>query len=110
MSGPVEIPGLDELMSDLSKIDTLPPETAKALCLEVMTLEKALMLRAFMSPTTASPSEDKLLNIDEASALLGMSKDRLYRNDYPFTIRDGGLLRFSYNGIQKWIKTRLRQG
>lgn len=110
MNGPVAIPSLDTLAADPSQIDGLPLDVLKALWVDVNGLEKALVLRMLTAPTTVSPSEDKLLNIDEAAALLGMSKDRLYRTDYPFTIRDGGLLRFSYNGIQKWIRARLRQG
>lgn len=110
MNGPVSIPSLDGLASDPSQIEGLPLEVLKALWADVRQLEKVLVLRILTAPTTASPPEDKLLNIDEAAAILGMSKDRLYRHDYPFTIRDGGLLRFSNNGIQRYIKARLRQG
>ncbi|NOU08629.1 MAG: hypothetical protein HOO98_01220 [Nitrospira sp.] len=108
--GPVAIPSLDTLASDPSQIDGLPPEVVKALWVDVRNLEKVLVLRMLTAPSTASPPEDRLIGIDEASALLGMSKDRLYRTEYPFVIRDGGLLRFSNNGIQRWIKNRLRQG
>ncbi len=110
MTGPVAIPSLDALASDPSQIDGLPPEVLKALWVDVRNLEKVLVLRMLMAPTTARPSEDRLLTIDDAAAILGMSKDRLYRTDYPFTVRDGGLLRFSHNGIQRFIRARQRQG
>ena len=109
MNGPVEVPTLDSLASDPTKIDTLPPDVVRALWVDVRNLEKVLVLRLLMAPTTASHPEDKLISIDEAASILGMTKDRLYRHDYPFTIRDGGLLRFSSNGIQRYIKARLRQ-
>lgn len=108
MNGPVAIPSLDALASDPSQIDGLPLDVLKSLWVDVRNLEKVLALRMLMFPTTASHPEDRLIGIDEASAILGMSKDRLYRNDYPFTIRDGGLLRFSNNGIQRFIRSRLR--
>lgn len=108
MNGPVDIPSLDTLAADPSQIDGLPLDVLKALWVDVRNLEKVLVLRMLAAPTTASSSEDKLLTVGEAALVLNMSKDRLYRMDYPFTIRDGGLLRFSNNGIQRWIKTRLR--
>jgi hypothetical protein len=104
-----EVPSLDTLVSDPGQIDGLPQEVLKALWVDVRNLEKVLVLRMLMAPIAASPSQDKLLGIDEASSILGMSKDRLYRTDYPFTVRDGGLLRFSNNGIQRFIRARLRQ-
>ncbi len=110
MNGPVAIPSLDALASDPSQIDGLPLEVLKVLWTDVRNLEKVLVLRMLMAPTTASPPEDKLISIDEAASILGMTKDRLYRHDYPFTVRDRGLLRFSHNGIQRFIRARLRQG
>lgn len=104
-----QVPSLDSLASDPTKIDTLPPEVVRALWVDVRHLEKVLVLRLLMAPSTASPSEDRLIDIDEAASILGMSKDRLYRKDYPFTIREGGLLRFSSVGIQRYIKACLRQ-
>jgi hypothetical protein len=101
---------LDALASDPSQIDGLPLDVLKALWADVRNLEKILVLRMLMAPATTSPPEDKLIGIDEAAAILSMSKDRLYRTDYPFAFKDGGLLLFSYNGIQRWIRARLRQG
>ncbi len=52
---------------------------------------------------------DRLVNIKEAALLLGMSKDWIGRHAdiLPFTRRPTpNVLRFSYLGIQKWIKTR----
>ncbi|MGZ8373316.1 MAG: helix-turn-helix transcriptional regulator [Nitrospira sp.] len=102
------IPSVDELLSDLTKVASLPPEVATGLWADIRTLEKALVLRMITS-AAAKPLEDRLISIDEAASILGMSKDRLYRKEYPFTVREGGLLRFSSNGIQKYIHARLHQ-
>ena len=51
--------------------------------------------------------DDRLLNTEEASKVLQVSPDWLYRNSrkLPFTRRLGAkALRFSYRGIQTWIR------
>jgi predicted DNA-binding transcriptional regulator AlpA len=53
--------------------------------------------------------EDRLVEIDEAAKILSVSKEFLYRNHkrLPFTRRLGrGLLRFSVNAMQRWIKSK----
>ena len=52
---------------------------------------------------------DRLLNAEEASKILSVSEDWLYRHAYhlPFTRKLGPkMLRFSSQGIQKWMATR----
>ena len=48
-------------------------------------------------------------SVEEAARKLGKSKDHLYRHagDYPFTVRDGSSLRFSEQGIEKFIRQRV---
>ena len=56
-----------------------------------------------------SPQEDRLLTVVEASDKLGMTKDYLYRHarTFPFSVRVGSKqLRFSLNGIERYIKER----
>lgn len=56
-----------------------------------------------------SNNNDKLLGVEEAAELLGVSRDWLYRNakKLPFTKRLGPkMLRFSATGIQKYLATR----
>ena len=53
--------------------------------------------------------QDRLLDAEEASKLLGMSRHWLYRHGkkLPFTRKLGPKnLRFSYQGIQKYLATR----
>ncbi len=53
--------------------------------------------------------EDRLLDAEEAAKLLSVSPDWLYRNakKLPFTRKLGHkMLRFSYQGILKWLASR----
>jgi predicted DNA-binding transcriptional regulator AlpA len=112
MNGPTDIPSLDVLARDLSKVDQLSPETAKILWLDLLALEKAVAMRALMASAADKIQEDRLLGIDEAASILGKTKDWLYRHadSLPFTVREGRLLRFSNNAAQKYIRARLRHG
>ncbi|MEQ1679275.1 MAG: hypothetical protein ABL950_01515 [Nitrospira sp.] len=105
---PVEVPTVDQLFADPSKVQDLPVTVVQHLLIQVTALLPLLVAKSQSAPEKSQ--EDRLLTIEEATLVLGMSKDRLYRTDYPFTIRDGGLLRFSNNGIQRFIRARLRQG
>jgi excisionase family DNA binding protein len=60
------------------------------------------------SPGTGIHQEDRLLTIDQAAAKLMTSKDWFYRNSgrLPFTLRIGRNLRFSEQGIERWIMSR----
>lgn len=52
---------------------------------------------------------DRLLDVDEASKVLCVDEDWLYRHHkkLPFTRKLGPkMLRFSYQGIQKYLATR----
>jgi len=93
-------------MSDLKWIDELPAD-------EIPAVLTALAARLLNHPTNGTPEiqdqEDHLLNIDQASKRLGVSRDWLYRRAarLPFTRKLGPkMLRFSYQGIQKWLATR----
>lgn len=104
---PVEIPTVDQLIADPGRIQDLPGTVVQHILIQLTALLPLLVAKSQSAPEKTP--EDRLLGIDEAAAILEMSRDRLYRHDYPFTIRDGGLLRFSNNGIQRYIKSRLRQ-
>lgn len=112
MSGPVAVPSLDALASDPSQIEGLPLDVLKALWVDVRNLEKVLVLRILTAPATASPPEDRVLRVVEAARILGTTVDHLYRHHdkYPFAFKDGNSVCFSWLGIQKWIRARLRQG
>jgi len=53
--------------------------------------------------------EDRLLDADEAAKILSVSEDWLYRHakKLPFSRKLGHkMLRFSYQGMVKWLSTR----
>ncbi len=59
--------------------------------------------------TTGEAGEEHLLTAEEAASLLSVSPDWLYRHakKLPFTRKLGPkMLRFSYQGILKWLPTR----
>lgn len=51
---------------------------------------------------------DELLDVKEAAHRLNLSEDHLYRNSnsLPFTVRIGRRLRFSAQGIERFIRQR----
>ena len=59
--------------------------------------------------TTTQQEADRMLDAKEASPMPSMSEDWLYRHakKLPFTRKLGPkMLRFSYQGIVKWLATR----
>ena len=67
-----------------------------------------LRVRLTVRALSAANPPDALLKVGPASEMLGIGPDTLYRraNQYPFTVRDGGNLRFSRAGIQRFIRSR----
>ena len=57
------------------------------------------------------PKEDRLLNVAEAAAKLGVTKDHLYHkaDRYSFTMRIGSRLRFSLLGMEKWMRAQTQK-
>jgi predicted DNA-binding transcriptional regulator AlpA len=54
-------------------------------------------------------SDERLLSAEQAAQLLSVSPDWIYRHakKFPFTRKLGPkMLRFSYQGILKWLPTR----
>jgi predicted DNA-binding transcriptional regulator AlpA len=53
----------------------------------------------------ATPQQDRLLNAEEVAARLQVTPAFVYKKarDYPFTIRQGRYVRFSQNGLTKYL-------
>ena len=67
------------------------------------------LMRQELKAASSSGSEDRLLSAEEAAAILSVSVDWLYRQakKLPFTRKLGPkMVRFSYQGILKWLATR----
>jgi excisionase family DNA binding protein len=54
----------------------------------------------------ALPRDDKLLSVEQVCEILNVSEQWIYHNakNLPFVRKVGGLLRFSNNGLQRYIE------
>ena len=86
-------PTLTNLLSDPARISALPRDAIAELLGQIAKLDTLLLSR--------------LLTAAEAAAKLGLPKDALYRNEYPFLVRVGSRRRFSEKGIEKFIRNRI---
>ncbi len=95
------------------EIGELAPEQIPAVLGELEEL-RARAWAQLLTPNGRNPSgiqpADELVSAREAARRLGLSLDYVYRHarQLPFTVRIGRRLRFSAQGIERFI--RLRQG
>jgi predicted DNA-binding transcriptional regulator AlpA len=60
-------------------------------------------------PESEKQGDDRLLTVAEAAQMMAVSKHWLYQNGQglPFALRIGsGRMRFSKNGLERWVKRR----
>ena len=93
-----------ELESTLIVARTIDPSELPRLLGDLEEI-RATALARLASPQHESEVPDSLLDVDEAAARLKVSPHYLYRNHHhlPFTRRIGRSLRFSSNGIERYI-------
>ena len=108
----IVIPKLSELLEHPEWLSTLPPEAVPVMLGELERLRAALWVQLTVprhNGNIHNNDRDRLLNVEEAARKLGKSKDYLYRHagNYPFTVHDGRSLRFSEQGIEKFIRNRM---
>jgi excisionase family DNA binding protein len=90
-------------------ITSIPLDQIPALLVALSARLVAEGASAGVAGTVASPEGDRLLTVDEAAERLSVSKDWLYRAEVPFAVRLGpGQLRFSAEGLARYIKNRMR--
>ena len=113
MSGECGV-SLDALLADPSRATQLSPEEAVALLGSLATLQVAL-LRTACSPAEAQhrkvegPEQDRMLGVEEAAQVLGVTKRWLYRHakQLPFTRPiSRKIVRFSQSGIARWLAAK----
>ncbi|MCI1277560.1 MAG: hypothetical protein LKG23_01115 [Nitrospira sp.] len=109
----ISIPTLNDLAARPEQAADLPPHVAAMLLAQMASLQTVLLGRLFTGMTPDSRreegTEDRLLLVDEAASMLGMTRDYLYRHadQLPFTVRPAPKqLRFSKLGIQRYIRNR----
>jgi hypothetical protein len=50
--------------------------------------------------------DDELLDANQAAAMLGVSRSKLYHTRFDFVVKVGGSRRYSRNGMQKYIERK----
>ena len=101
------VPTLTDLLDDPARLSAVPREAFAELRGQIAKLDTLLLSRLLGAPEIQPAAEgDRLLTAGEAAAKLGLPKDALYRNDYPFLVRIGSRRRFSKKGIEKFIRNR----
>jgi hypothetical protein len=95
------------------KAAALPLEAARALLARCLVAQGVLVARLLEPPANGAGAAqaadgDRLLDAGEAAQRLGTSPDWLYRRaaGLPFTVRLGRTLRFSAQGLDRYIRTR----
>ncbi len=102
---------LTDLVRDPSRVANVAREQIPALLTQLSAVQASMAARlvTVSSEDRASNSEDTLLDIADAANRLGVSEDWLYRRTkvLPFVVRVGRHVRFSANGIDRFIRNRM---
>ena len=99
---------LAELKSET--LDKIPREQIAPLILQLASIQSALAGKLLDFSEGSSPAKaDKLLEVKEAAAKLSVTEDWLYRkgNKLPFVVRMGRNIRFSEQGIERYIRQKI---
>src|SRR5271169_750101 len=103
----VTVPTLADLLNDPGRILALPKDVIADLRGQIAKLDTLLLSRLLSSEQPQQGMDgDRLLTASEAALKLGLTKDALYRNEYPFIVRVGSRRRFSEKGIERFIRNR----
>jgi predicted DNA-binding transcriptional regulator AlpA len=99
------VPTLDELASEPARAASLSAEARSRLLVQIAAI---LTVLGTPLPESSPQVNDRLLKVDEAGARLGVSVDFMYRHaaKLPFAVRQGRSLRFSEQGIERYIRQR----
>lgn len=100
------LPTLAELAAHPERVNELAPDQARALLVQLATLQAPLLARALLlGGGRASGDSDELLTVDVAARRLGLSEDWLYRHagKLPFTVHVGRQVRFSARRLEAYI-------
>jgi excisionase family DNA binding protein len=98
------MPTLADLAAQPERILELTSEAARALLVQLATLQAPLLAQA-LSGGRQDAEGDRLLTVGEASSRLGLGEDWLYRHArrLPFTTRVGRQVRFSARKLDAYI-------
>lgn len=106
-------PTLAELAADPDRLDRLPEEELPEVLAALRELEARVWIRLNRPPepngTPELPTGDRMLKVEEAADVLGVTEDWLYdhADDLPFAVKLGPRTRrFSERGLYRWLETR----
>jgi excisionase family DNA binding protein len=94
----------------LAHLEDVPLEQLAALLGQIAALQQAVSARLLhdllLQAEVRAHETDRLLTVTEAAQRLACSKDWLYRHRLPFAVRNGRQLRFSADGLERYIRQR----
>ena len=104
--------GLLEILADPMKAGELPPTAIVPMLSQLAAIQSVLaasLIKSTESANAAHTKGDKLLDVKEAADKLSVTEDWLYRkgSKLPFVVRIGRNIRFSEQGIERYIRQRL---
>lgn len=106
---------LAQLAADPEGVDDLPREDVPDVLSEVEALRARLWARLTRPERNGGPPQaedngaDRLLTVEELAEVLNVDERYVYRraDRWPFTVRlSERKLRFSEEGLQRWLRTR----
>jgi hypothetical protein len=100
-------------VADLAKIiDDATPADYAVLCGELERLKASLWLKMTIgTPSQAGAAQDQLLTAEDVATRLKVTKAFVYKNaaQYPFTVREGRYVRFSQQGLSRYLDKHQRR-
>jgi len=104
-------PLLTEIAEDLGRVNEVGRDAIPGLLTHLAAIQTALAARLaqFAEESHSKGKEGgRLLTVEDVAQKLGVAPDWLYRRAVrlPFTVRLGRALRFSEEGLDRWIRAR----
>ncbi len=108
------VPKLPDLLYDHAKAALVPSEAIPAMLGELERLKATLWARLTVPSGNGQPCSqdgDRLLSVEQAAEKLGISKHAIYRKakagNYDFVVRSGRTMKFSDQGVERYIRLRM---
>jgi hypothetical protein len=108
------LPSLDALVSDPGKAAMLPPETAQALLIGLVSIQPLLIQRALMAGANSRTAglPERYLSVEEVVFQYGVTSSWLYRHkrQLPHSQPSRKVLLFPEEKLQRWFAARKTGG
>ncbi len=96
------------MVRDPARVDAIPVSDIPTLLTQLSALQTAMAARLIAGHDETADS-DTMLTVEQAAQRLGVSPDWLYRRTkvLPFVVRLGRHVRFSAQGIERFLRSRV---